>query len=85
MQLSLPGSSVVEQMPAKGMVVISSLTRSVGFPTVWPLCRQRRKLNTYFSENIKIPMLRKREQIKRIIADVRDICYSSIDLQSANF
>ena len=42
------GSSVVEQMPAKGMVVSSSLTRSVGFPTAWPLCGQRRKLNTYF-------------------------------------
>ena len=42
------GSSVVEQMPAKGMVVSSSLTRSVGFPTAWPLCRQRRKFNTYF-------------------------------------
>ena len=27
------GSSVVEQMLAKGMVVSSSLTRSVGFPT----------------------------------------------------
>ena len=27
------GSSVVEQMPAKGMVVSSSLTTSVGFPT----------------------------------------------------
>ena len=26
-------SLVVEQMPAKGMVVSSSLTRSVGFPT----------------------------------------------------
>ena len=44
------GRSVVEQMPAKGMVVSSSLTRSVGFPTAWPLCRQRRKLNTYFQE-----------------------------------
>ena len=31
-------------------------------------------------------MLRKRKQIKRIIADVRDsICYSSIDEQSMNF
>ena len=46
------GSSVVEQIPAKGMVVSSSLTRSVGFPTAWPLCRQRRKLNTYFQNNI---------------------------------
>ena len=37
-------------------------------------------------ENNKIQMLRKREQIKRIIADVRDtIFYSSIDEQSANF
>ena len=42
------GSSVVEQMPAKGMFVSSSLTRSVGFLTAWPLCGQRRKLNTYF-------------------------------------
>ena len=30
----------------------SSLTRSVGFPTAWPLCRQRRKLNTYFQHNM---------------------------------
>ena len=43
------GSSMVEQMPAKGMVVSSSLT--VGFPTAWPLCRQRRKPNTYFQYN----------------------------------
>ena len=46
------GSSVVEQMPAKGMVVNSSLTRSVGFPTAWPLCRQRRKLDTYFQHSM---------------------------------
>ena len=46
------GSSVVEQMPAKGMVVSSSLTRPVGFPTAWPLCRQRRKLNAYFQHNM---------------------------------
>ena len=48
------GSSVVEQMPAKSMVVSSSLTRSVGFPTAWPLCRQRRKLNTYFQNKEKL-------------------------------
>ena len=27
-------------------------TRSVGFPTAWPPCRQRRKLNTYFQHNM---------------------------------
>ena len=31
-------------------------------------------------------MLRKREQIKRIIADVQDaICYSSVDERGVNF
>ena len=39
-------------MPAKGMVVSSSLTRSVGFPTAWPLSRQRCKLNTFFQHNM---------------------------------
>ena len=24
----------------------------VGLPTAWPLCRQRRKLNTYFQHNM---------------------------------
>ena len=49
---SWSSSSVVEQMPLKGMVVSSSLTRPVGFPTAWPLCRQRRKLNTYIQHNM---------------------------------
>ena len=46
------GSSVVEQMPAKGMVLSSILNSSVGFLRVWPLCRQRRELNTYFQHNM---------------------------------
>ena len=40
----------------------------------------------YYFGNIKIQMLRKKERIKRIIANVRDsICYSSADEQSVNF
>ena len=34
------------------MVVSSCFTMSVGFPTAWSLCRQRRKLNTYFQHNM---------------------------------
>ena len=38
------GSPVVEQIPAKRMIVTWNLTRSVDFPLhrVCPLCRQRR-------------------------------------------
>ena len=47
------GSSVVEQMPAKGMVVSSSLTRSVVFPMgLAALLKKSRELNTYLQHNM---------------------------------
>ena len=39
----------------------------------------------YFIGNIKIPMLRKREQIKKNNCLRETICYSSIEEQSVNF
>ena len=41
-----------QELTLSELVVSSSLTRSLGFPTAWPLCRQRRKLNTHFQHNM---------------------------------